>query len=50
MESNQHEELVEVLERIAETLEAISDRQGVIANSLLQLSDNHGSDIHGPYR
>jgi len=45
----QHEDLVEVLERIAESLEAIADRQGVIANSLIQLSDRHGSGTPGPF-
>jgi hypothetical protein len=49
MDSDQHEELIEVLERIAEALESIQSRQSVIANSLIQLSDNHGSDIHGPF-
>jgi hypothetical protein len=49
MESDQHEALLDALERIAEALEAISDKQGVIANSLLQLSDEHGSDVPGPY-
>jgi hypothetical protein len=45
-----HEELMEVLERIVEALESISDKQGVIANSLLQLSDRHGSTTPGPYQ
>jgi hypothetical protein len=45
-----HEELIEALERIVEALESISDKQGVIANSLLQLSDRHGSTTPGPYR
>jgi hypothetical protein len=49
MESDQHEALLDALQRIAEALEAISDKQGVIANSLLQLSDEHGSDVPGPY-
>jgi hypothetical protein len=47
--TRQHEELLETLERIADALESISGKQGVIANSLLQLSDNHGSDTPGPY-
>ena len=51
MEPAQHqEELIETLERIAEALESISDRQCVIANALLQLADNHGSNVQGPYR
>jgi len=45
-----HEELIETLERIAQALECIQDRQGVIANALLQLSDHHGSKVPGPYR
>jgi hypothetical protein len=45
-----HEELIELLERIADALESISGKQGIIANSLLQLSDHHGSNTPGPYR
>jgi hypothetical protein len=45
----QHEETLELLERIADALESISDKQGVIANALLQLADNHGSKVPGPY-
>ena len=44
-----HEELLEILERIADALESINGKHGVIANSLLQLSDNHGSNTPGPY-
>jgi hypothetical protein len=47
--TRQHEELLEMLERIADALESISAKQGVIANSLLQLSDIHGSNTAGPY-
>jgi hypothetical protein len=37
------------LERIAYALESISGKQSGIANSLLQLSDIHGSGTPGPY-
>ena len=47
--TRQHEELIEVLERIADALESISGKHGVIANSLLQISDHHGSKVPGPY-
>jgi len=47
--TRQHEELLEMLERIADALESISSKQGLIANSLLQLSDIHGSNTPGPY-
>ncbi len=47
--TRQDEELLEMLERIADALESISAKQGVIANSLLQLSDIHGSNTPGPY-
>jgi hypothetical protein len=50
MRSPLQQEILEALLRIAEALEGISEKQGVAANSLLQLSDNHGSDIPGPYR
>lgn len=45
----QREETLEMLERIADALESISDKQGAIANALLQLADNHGSNVPGPY-
>jgi hypothetical protein len=44
-----NEDLVEVLERIAESLETIAAAEGAIANSALQLSDRHGSDVPGPF-
>ena len=47
--SDLQQETLEALLRIAEALEALTQRQGIIANSLLQLSDLHGSDIPGPY-
>jgi hypothetical protein len=47
--TRQHEELLEMLDRIADALESISDKQGTIANSLLQLCDLHGSNTPGPY-
>jgi septation ring formation regulator EzrA len=47
--TRQHEELLEMLDRIADALESISDKQGAIANSLLQLRDLHGSNTPGPY-
>jgi hypothetical protein len=47
--TRQHEELLEMLERIADALESISSKQGLISNSLLQLSDIHGSNTPGPY-
>jgi septation ring formation regulator EzrA len=47
--TRQHEELLEMLDRIADALESISDKQGTIANSLLQLRDLHGSNTPGPY-
>lgn len=37
------------MEDIAAYLECISDRLGVIANALLQLSDKHGSKTPGPF-
>jgi hypothetical protein len=49
METNLQQEILEALLRIAEALESISTKQGVAANSLLQLSDNHGSDTFGPF-
>ena len=49
MTPEQDQELIDVLERIADALESISDKQGVVANSLLQLSDKHGSSVPGPY-
>ena len=48
--NERHEELLEMLDRIADALESISNKQGVIANSLLQIADNHGSSTIGPYR
>lgn len=39
----------EVLERIAEALESINERQSVIANSLIQISDLYGSKVTGPF-
>ena len=43
------EELIQVLERIADSLEALNDKHGAIANSLMQLSDVHGSKTPGPF-
>jgi hypothetical protein len=37
------------LDRIADLLEQMSDRQGVQANALLQLADEHGSTVPGPF-
>jgi hypothetical protein len=47
--SNLQQETLEVLLRIAEALEVLAERQGIIANSLIQLSDLHGSGTPGPY-
>jgi hypothetical protein len=47
--SDLQQETLEVLLRIAEALEALTERQGIIANSLLRLSDLHGSSTPGPY-
>ena len=49
MNPDLQQETLEALLRIAEALEEISNKQGIIANSLIQLSDNHGSDIPGPF-
>jgi hypothetical protein len=49
MNEQQCDDLLEVLERIAESLDAIANRQGVAANALLQLSDLHGSKTPGPF-
>ena len=52
MDADQYQQLeriVDALERIADELERLNDRQGVAANSLLQLSDRHGSSTPGPY-
>lgn len=49
MNSDLQQETLEALLRIAEALEALTERQGIIANSLLQLSDLHGSSTPGPY-
>jgi len=38
------------MERIGDLLELLVDRQGVQANALLQLSDEHGSKVAGPFR
>ena len=43
------EELIQVLERIADSLESLNDKHGGIANSLMQLSDVHGSKTPGPF-
>ena len=49
MTPEQDQELIDIFERIADALESISDKQVAIANSLLQLSDKHGSSVPGPY-
>ena len=49
MNPDLQQETLEALLRIAEALEALTERQGTIANSLLQLSDLHGSSTFGPY-
>jgi hypothetical protein len=49
MTPEQNQELIDILERIAYALESISGKQSGIANSLLQLSDIHGSGTPGPY-
>jgi hypothetical protein len=49
MTPEQNQELIDTLERIAYALESISEKQSGIANSLLQLSDIHGSGTPGPY-
>jgi hypothetical protein len=40
---------LEAMNEVAYTLDRISERLGVIANALLQLSDNHGSKVTGPF-
>ena len=60
MTPDQAQEIIGTLERIAYALEylgnkqaeaflSINDKQGVIANSLLQICDKHGSQVPGPY-
>lgn len=40
----------EILERIAEALESINERQSGIANSLIEISDVYGSKcMSGPF-
>jgi Na+/phosphate symporter len=52
---HQHNQLVLLgdianqLERIGDLLERLVERQGVQANALLQLSDEHGSSVAGPF-
>ena len=46
---DQGQQLIEALESIANSLEHLTNIQGVIANSLLQLSDCHGSNTPGPF-
>ena len=38
------------MERIGDLLEQLVERQGVQANALLQLADEHGSKVAGPFR
>jgi hypothetical protein len=47
--SDQGQELIDALVRIAELLESLSDKQSVMANALIQLSDRHGSTTPGPF-
>ena len=53
---HQHNQLVLLgdiatqMERIGDLLELLVDRQSVQANALLQLSDEHGSKVAGPFR
>jgi hypothetical protein len=53
---HQHNQLVLLgdiatqMERIGDLLELLVERQGAQANALLQLSDEHGSKVAGPFR